>query len=197
MRTCIACGATHERASDYCGRKCRQRSAYRLKAGIDITDERSWRYGTNPRRKGAWSAGRPDATPPYLTCPDCGGRRACGAMVCKPCRAKRQQIRSGDDHRVQRKQREHAAPGLSSYRRLLMLAKWKRRGVHCAYCPELATTVDHAVPLVRGGTNYEGNLVPCCRSCNSRKGGRLIIEMRAGRKAPRMTEPLHWDAIAA
>lgn len=30
-------------------------------------------------------------------------------------------------------------------------------------------TIDHRIPLCRGGSNWPANLAPCCRSCNSRK----------------------------
>lgn len=40
----------------------------------------------------------------------------------------------------------------------------------CVYChKELPLTPDHKVPLSRGGSNDIGNIVPACRSCNSRK----------------------------
>jgi 5-methylcytosine-specific restriction endonuclease McrA len=39
-------------------------------------------------------------------------------------------------------------------------------------------TIDHIVPLARGGTNYEGNLTPACRPCNSSKGTLLLVEWR-------------------
>jgi hypothetical protein len=31
---------------------------------------------------------------------------------------------------------------------------------------------------VRGGTNYEGNLTPACKQCNSSKAARLLVEWR-------------------
>ena len=31
-------------------------------------------------------------------------------------------------------------------------------------------SVDHTIPLSRGGGNALGNLVPCCRRCNEAKG---------------------------
>lgn len=41
----------------------------------------------------------------------------------------------------------------------------------CVACYEpRPLTVDHIVPLSRGGTNHVDNLQPLCRSCNSRKG---------------------------
>jgi hypothetical protein len=34
-------------------------------------------------------------------------------------------------------------------------------------------TVDHIVPVVKGGTDDEGNLQTACRPCNTRKGARF------------------------
>lgn len=133
---------------------------------------------------------RADRTP----CVDCGA--PCWGERCLPCRAKFQTIRTADDCRVVRQQREHAAPGLNSHRRSILLAKWKRQGRTCAYCPAPADTIDHVVPLVRGGTNYEGNLVPACRKCNGSKAARTIIEWRTGKPSPRMAAPLSWKRKA-
>ncbi len=66
----------------------------------------------------------------------------------------------------------------------LFTMKWKRLrkeviadgGAICFYCGEDCSdgpTVDHVVPVCRGGALYEkSNLVVSCRSCNSRKGGK-------------------------
>ena len=42
----------------------------------------------------------------------------------------------------------------------------------CCYCGAPATTVDHVVPLSRGGRNDWLNTVAACRPCNNRKGDR-------------------------
>jgi 5-methylcytosine-specific restriction endonuclease McrA len=51
----------------------------------------------------------------------------------------------------------------------------------CAYCYKPFTieqlTVDHMIPLSRGGTNTIDNLVPACKSCNSRKKDKTPLEM--------------------
>ncbi len=43
----------------------------------------------------------------------------------------------------------------------------------CHYCHEKidadAVTMDHIVPVSRGGTSTKGNVVPCCKDCNSKK----------------------------
>ena len=44
----------------------------------------------------------------------------------------------------------------------------------CAYCGEMATGFDHIVPVSRGGTTMPGNIVPCCKRCNSSKGTKWL-----------------------
>ena len=135
-----------------------------------------------------WSG--PGALPQgEATCPDCGGVKSPESEVCSTCRAARQRIRPDEDNRVQYNKRLHAAPGIRPKEREALLDKWKRRRARCSFCDELADTIDHVIPLVRGGTNYEGNLIPACRRCNSSKQARLIIEWRAGRKAQRTVSP--------
>jgi hypothetical protein len=48
----------------------------------------------------------------------------------------------------------------------------------CRYCGDSAERMcaDHVVPLSRGGTNDEDNLVSCCLPCNSSKCDRLLEE---------------------
>jgi len=60
---------------------------------------------------------------------------------------------------------------------------WKRRraGGVCHYCgnkfPPSELTMDHLVPLVRGGRSNKGNLVPACKDCNNKKKHHLVFEM--------------------
>jgi 5-methylcytosine-specific restriction endonuclease McrA len=57
-------------------------------------------------------------------------------------------------------------------------------GKACAYCTGCpATTLDHIVPLSRGGAHSNDNLAPACVGCNSSKSGRLLSEWR-GRNCP-------------
>ena len=73
-------------------------------------------------------------------------------------------------------------------RELRATAWWKRRLARgrCGYCerptPARALTMDHRVPLVRGGRSVRGNLVPACHECNAAKKYLL---------------PMEWDAYLA
>lgn len=41
----------------------------------------------------------------------------------------------------------------------------------CAYCgAEGKMTIDHVIPVAKGGKTESANIVPACRSCNSKKG---------------------------
>ena len=48
----------------------------------------------------------------------------------------------------------------------------------CAYCgtDKKKMTVDHVVPLSRGGSNAIDNIAPACGTCNSSKGTKLLSE---------------------
>lgn len=69
---------------------------------------------------------------------------------------------------------------------------WKNRRAHgrCYYCgrrfPVRELTMDHVVPIVRGGRSVRSNVVPCCKPCNSRKQSLLPSEWQE-----------YLDAIAA
>jgi 5-methylcytosine-specific restriction endonuclease McrA len=54
-----------------------------------------------------------------------------------------------------------------------------RQGGACAYCGKVCElTLEHVVPLARGGRHAIGNLVMACSWCNNSKGPRLLTEWR-------------------
>ena len=61
---------------------------------------------------------------------------------------------------------------------------WKRRRASgiCHYCEKKVSpaelTMDHLVPLIRGGRSTKGNLVPACKACNNDKKNRLAFEWK-------------------
>jgi 5-methylcytosine-specific restriction endonuclease McrA len=62
---------------------------------------------------------------------------------------------------------------------------WKRkcaRGI-CYYCgnrvPAKELTMDHIVPIARGGRTTKGNLATACKDCNNKKKQLLPMEWEA------------------
>jgi hypothetical protein len=108
----------------------------------------------------------------------------------------RRRISTPDDPHYRRQLRERSAPGLTQSQRKRLLERWRRQGLPCVYCGDVATTMDHVLPLVRGGTNHEGNLAPCCKRCNSSKAGWTVVEWRSGLRLPPMREALPWTFVA-
>lgn len=47
-------------------------------------------------------------------------------------------------------------------------------GNHCLVCGCVDVTIDHIVPISKGGENTAQNVQPLCKSCNSKKGQRII-----------------------
>ncbi len=59
---------------------------------------------------------------------------------------------------------------------------WKRKrgaGI-CHHCggkfPPTELTMDHLVPVIRGGQSTKGNVVPSCKACNNARKHRLPFE---------------------
>ena len=80
-----------------------------------------------------------------------------------------------DDWVDVRKDPHHVARERARARELRKTQWWRRqleRGV-CHYCgkkfPPEELTMDHIVPVARGGKSTRGNCVPCCKACNNAK----------------------------
>jgi 5-methylcytosine-specific restriction endonuclease McrA len=87
-----------------------------------------------------------------------------------------------------RKEREKA-------RELRRSPWWKNRiaAGRCHYCGRQVApkelTLDHVVPLIRGGSSTRGNCVPACKECNNQKKHLLPVEWEAYLERLRREEP--------
>lgn len=86
-------------------------------------------------------------------------------------------------HRRRARLASACSPGVSDrdWRRLL-----RRYRFTCAYCGDCGfLTMDHIVPIARGGRHSIGNVLPACGRCNSSKRDRLLFEWRVRLRARR------------
>lgn len=72
--------------------------------------------------------------------------------------------------------RQRLVPHLSGEQWHHILARFNFSCVYCGFkfTSSNRATMDHVVPLSRGGQHVEGNVVPACRSCNSRKSDKEV-----------------------
>jgi 5-methylcytosine-specific restriction endonuclease McrA len=77
---------------------------------------------------------------------------------------------------------EHVSREKAKAREMRKSQWWKNikgRG-KCHYCDAdvhpSELTMDHVVPIIRGGFTTRGNVVPACKTCNSQKKYLLPIE---------------------
>ena len=70
--------------------------------------------------------------------------------------------------------------GVPHQKRHVKRATFRDCGRRCVYCAARlgleAATLDHVIPLSRGGNHHPGNLVAACINCNQLKGSMLPVE---------------------
>lgn len=89
---------------------------------------------------------------------------------------------------------EHQKKEKSKARDLRSSSWWKQqlgKGI-CYHCeksfPPAQLTMDHLIPIVRGGKSDKKNCVPCCKECNSKKGLKTRAEMALEQIQPKSDE---------
>lgn len=53
----------------------------------------------------------------------------------------------------------------------------RRDGYQCYICGGEANTVDHIIPVAKGGTDQYENLAACCAKCNYSKRDKMLDEV--------------------
>lgn len=98
---------------------------------------------------------------------------------------------SFSDLDFQKKERQQAT--------LLRSSHWWKRKLNetktCYYCqkPLLAEekTMDHKIPLSRWGKSVKGNLVVCCKNCNTEKGSKNLLDWNVVSSSSRVIQKDH------
>ena len=80
--------------------------------------------------------------------------------------------------------------------RQLRKTRWwqqKTASGECWYCGRKVgyanLTMDHVIPLARGGRSTKDNLVPCCKDCNNKKKAFTPAEQIIDQLFPEGVEP--------
>ncbi len=82
-----------------------------------------------------------------------------------------------------KKDPKHVARERTKAKALRKSEWWKRQRAKgtCHYCGEnfqpAELTMDHILPVVRGGKSVKSNCVPCCKECNNEKACLTPAEM--------------------
>ena len=200
---CLNCSSSlvvHKprRPKKFCNTKCKDSYAYKMekesrpaeKVKVCPTCKVSFQVPFSSRVQYCSRACQPNriafkAKQIFHPCKRCSAQTFVRRTYCPPCwqwvqsEQKIPRIYTAEKTRKERRRkRESEAPGLTRRQLDRLLATWKAERQPCVYCYNLANTIDHIVPLTRNGTNFEDNLAPCCRSCNSSKASKLILEWK-------------------
>jgi len=158
---------------------------------------RAWR-AAHPERTRRWARERARKVAPMRRAYFIAYRAANRMRTAEYVRRYRDQHKKEIAFRVARWARENVARRVqSSVRRRARkfgnggshtLAEWVDKcallGNVCFYCGEAKPlTRDHKVPLTRGGSDDIENIIPACRSCNTRKGTLTAQEFLARKAA--------------
>jgi 5-methylcytosine-specific restriction endonuclease McrA len=181
QRSCAQCSGPLPDGSQknrvYCSKVCTSAAYYARKdPERRRAESNAWYAKNRERRAPALLAAKTD-----LKCQECGERLPPTSHVDRKfCSRKCINTRSLRENLAQiveagrRRRARMNGPGVSrrDWNRLT-----NRHGGRCAYCNASAPlTMDHVVPIIRGGQHAIGNILPACLSCNSSKRARLLAD---------------------
>lgn len=155
-----------------------RKERFQNKRDIELEQMRRWREANAERKKiadEAWRAANTDRN----RATKLAWQRANKAKVAEINERHRRLYPEGVANRSHRRRARKNAVSVhvvtvADIRRLRA-----RFGGLCAYCEAApGSTLDHVVPLARGGSHSLGNLVPACKSCNCSKGEKFLFEWR-------------------
>lgn len=107
--------------------------------------------------------------------------------------------------RIREQTKKRVADHRARKKQLLLL-----EGSTCAYCGKAADTIDHIIPRSKNGSDDESNIVPCCKSCNSSKKDKSLVDFLNDsfyysyegvdhdrvRSNPKLMKHVRWDSVS-
>lgn len=107
--------------------------------------------------------------------------------------------------RIREQTKKRVADCRARKKQLLLL-----EGSTCAYCGKAADTIDHIIPRSKNGSDDESNIVPCCKSCNSSKKDKSLVDFLNDsfyysyegvdhdrvRSNPKLMKHVRWDSVS-
>jgi 5-methylcytosine-specific restriction endonuclease McrA len=107
-------------------------------------------------------------------------RKTCDRCKTGTAGVRRWRAKDPERHRLEKMQtaaRRRGAPGAATAAQIsARIAMW---GGKCWICGKKADSIDHVIPVSRGGTNWPANLRPACMGCNRKKSNRSHRELIA------------------
>lgn len=91
-----------------------------------------------------------------------------------------------DQYRMYSENRRALLAGNTTEEEMLTQEQWEevvnKYGGKCAYCGReiVHPTIDHVIPISRGGKHAKDNVVPACVHCNIVKNDKLLSELLEG-----------------
>jgi 5-methylcytosine-specific restriction endonuclease McrA len=97
---------------------------------------------------------------------------------CRDCKRKLdKQVKSTMEYKLSALKSRHKRRSIVNDDIDIVIAYTLLRGESCTYCGEITKlTLDHFVPVSKGGNNDINNLIPCCKHCNSSKNAHNPIQ---------------------
>ncbi len=85
---------------------------------------------------------------------------------------------------------------------LKLLGQDPSKNLLCVYCSKVVETWDHIIAVVKNGKfsgygHQLGNLVPCCKDCNSKKGNKEWKAFLISKRPSELTKPYIIKKIEA
>lgn len=187
-RSCGQCGeqllAGSRRTRTYCSQRCTNLAAYAQRSADErLAAHKAWRQATAADRRAKREAERAqrfcgECSAP-LSIESRASRRYCSRRCINQVGLRERREERYEHSRRRRSRLLSVSVGVSKRDWQRLCARWGNR---CAYCGmSRRLTMDHVVPLTRGGWHAIGNILPACRSCNSSKQTKLLIEWRRWR----------------